>query len=270
MLYDNINYSLDISYLNNVFIREYDISKANINVLYSKGIIDEKVYNDLYNAERMVRQRYVGMLQKDKTIMETLKKGIIEAKKCLFEANDIKDYEVLSIKNDAVFIINRKLITTKFGLINFLNKNTYTSFYKFNNLELYYYYNNIDKSECLDIKGISDAKLVLHDQYMMQFLKDLFYTVQMNGVEVAMRLLKDFYNSYINLNLDIGYYRKFNNDSDYHYKFNTNIGTGFSAEYVSNDDKYAVDISFNLSILLELQKILTSMYFSKYKQPSRN
>ena len=34
MLYNEINYTSDISYLNNVFIYEYDISKANINVLY--------------------------------------------------------------------------------------------------------------------------------------------------------------------------------------------------------------------------------------------
>ena len=36
-IYDNINYSSDISYLTNTFIYEYDISKANINILYTKG-----------------------------------------------------------------------------------------------------------------------------------------------------------------------------------------------------------------------------------------
>ena len=60
----------------------------------------------------MTRQVYVGKLQRDKAIVDILKAGIIEAKKILFEANDIKDYEVLSIKNDAVFIINRNLINT--------------------------------------------------------------------------------------------------------------------------------------------------------------
>lgn len=265
MLYDNINYSLDISYLNNIFIREYDISKANINILYSKRVITKEVYDYLYNAERMVRQKYVGMLQKDKEIMEILKAGIIEAKKYLFEANNIQDYEVLSIKNDAVFIINRKLVNTNFGLINFLNKNTYTSFYKIHNLELYYYYNNMNKHEVLDVKGIGCDKLILHDQYMLQLLKDVFYSVQVSGIEVAMRLLKDFYMSYINLTLDVGYYRKFDVSSNYHYSLNTFLGTGFETENIEDKDKKYLDITYNLSIILELQKILTSIYFTKYK-----
>ena len=91
MLWENINYLAEISYLPNTLIYEYDISKANINVLYSKGVIDKKTYDYLYNAERMTRQVYVGKLQRDKAIVDILKAGIIEAKKILFEANDIKD-----------------------------------------------------------------------------------------------------------------------------------------------------------------------------------
>ena len=125
MLYNKMNYTTDISYLTNVFINEYDISKANINVLYSKRLIDSETYDWLYNAERMTRQVYVGKLQKDKMIAAELKAGIIEAKKMLFESNMVNDYEVLSIKNDAVFIINRTLEYTKFGLIEFKLKNRY-------------------------------------------------------------------------------------------------------------------------------------------------
>ena len=62
---------------------------------------------------------------------------------------------ILSIKNDAVFIINKKLINIEFGLIKFVEKNIYTSFYKINGIEYYYYYSNFTKEEYLDIKGIS-------------------------------------------------------------------------------------------------------------------
>ena len=265
MLWDNINYSAEISYLPNTLIYEYDISKANINVLYSKGVIDKKTYDYLYNAERMVRQVYVGKLQRDKAIVDILKAGIIEAKKMLFEANDIKDYEVLSIKNDAVFIINRNLINTQFGLINFVNKNQYTSFYKIKNLEMYYYYNNISKEEYLHIKGISDDILYLHDKYMIQLLKDIFYAVQIEGIEIAIRMLKDFYNKYVTRNLDVGYYRMFDNESMYHFNFKSVVNAGFAAADIGEFDKNVIDISFNLSILVELQKILISIYFDKYR-----
>ena len=124
MLYDNINYTSGISYLDNTFIYEYDISKANINVLYSKKAIDKDTYDYLYNANRDTRQVYIGKLQKEnKEIATILKAGIIEAKKWLFEANNIHDYEVLSIKNDAVFIINRVLNYTQFSIIEFKCKN---------------------------------------------------------------------------------------------------------------------------------------------------
>ena len=42
MLYEKTNYTADISYLTNVFITEYDISKCNINVLYKYKAIDEQ------------------------------------------------------------------------------------------------------------------------------------------------------------------------------------------------------------------------------------
>ena len=106
MIYEKTNYSAGLNYLNNTFIREYDISKANINVLFSKGIIDKRTYDYLYESERMIRQIFVGKLIKNNNgVSDVLKQGILEARKNLFEANDIKDYEVLSIKNDAVFII---------------------------------------------------------------------------------------------------------------------------------------------------------------------
>ena len=168
ILYYNINYTSGISYLDNTFIYEYDISKANINVLYSKKAIDKDTYDYLYNANRDTRQVYIGKLQKEnKEIATILKEGIIEAKKWLFETNNINDYEVLSIKNDAVFIINRVLNYTQFGLIEFKCKNKYTSFYKLNNLEAYYLFDSFSKNEELEIKGISDNVLLFHKNYML-------------------------------------------------------------------------------------------------------
>lgn len=265
-LWNQINYTSEISYLNNVFIYELDISKANINVLKTKNIIDDKTYDYLYNAERMVRQVFVGKLQKDKRVSDALKQGIIEAKKLLFEANDIKDYEVLTIKNDAVFLINRIPAIRDFGLIHFVPKNKYTGFYKVRNFEFFYYYSNLDKEEYLHIKGLSDAVIESHKDYFYQFLKDLFYTIQCNGIEIAIRLLKDFYMQYINLSLPIEYYRRFDTQNDYHFKIKTAIGTGFSINDNPNESmKPLLDITANLNLLIELQKILTNMYFVKYR-----
>lgn len=265
MLWEKVDYTADISYLNNIFITEYDISKCNINILYTKGIIDKNTYDFLYHSKRMVRQTYVGKLQKDITIVKALQSGIIEAKKMLFETNGLNDRDILSIKNDAVFIINKQLLHTKFGLIEFLPKGVYTSFYKFRDLEIYYYYNNMNKDEYIDVKGISDANLVKHEGYFLQLLQDIFYSIQTSGPEVAIRMLKEYYNEYITKKLPIEHYRKFNADSTYHLLYHTTIGTGFSADYLSQNNIEIVDISYNLSILLQLQKYIISMYFNKNK-----
>ncbi len=264
-LWQNMNYTSGISYLNNIFIYELDIQKANINVLRSQGLLDDKTYEFLANSERMVRQVYIGKLQKDQKYVKALKEGIIEAKRKLFEANNIQDYEVLSIKNDAVFIIGRIPANTNFGLIKFIPKNKYTGFYKVLNYEFYYFYNSLTKEEYLDVKGIGNDALRKHADFFYQFLKDLFYTIQCNGVEIALRLLKEYYIQYISLQLPVGNYRKFDPISDYHFKTKTSMGTGFSIEEASDDQRQYLDISMNLKILLELQKILNNMYFNKYK-----
>lgn len=263
MLWNKVNYTADISYLNNIFITEYDISKCNINVLFTKGIINEDTYKYLYNAERMERQTFVGKLQKDKRIADALKAGIIEAKKMLFEANNINDRDVLSIKNDAVFIINKKLQYTKFGLIEFIPKGLYTSFYKLPGMEVYYYYNNVSKDEYVEVKGISDNNLAKHEGYFLQLLKDIFYSIQINGPEVTLRMIKDAYNEYVSRKLPLEYYRKFDTKSVYHYMCRTSINTGFEAEYVPESDKWSLDISYNLAVLMQVQKYVVSMYFNK-------
>lgn len=264
MLWNTVNYTADISYLSNVFITEYDISKCNINVLFTKGLIDENTYIDLYNSERMKRQIYVGKLQKENpNIAKELKAGIIEAKKMLFEANDIQDRDVLSIKNDAVFIISKKPKITKFGLIEFLPKGIYTSFYKLPGLELYYYYNNMNKNEYIEVKGMSDINVEKHEEYFLQVLKDIFYSVQVNGPEITLRMIKDFYKEYITKSLPIGFYRKFDTTSNYHFMYRTMINTGFEAEYVSEKDKDLIDITYNMNILSILQRYVIDMYFNK-------
>ena len=123
-LWEMSNFTANISYLVNTYIYELDIQKSNINVLFLKGIIDQETYDKLYDAPRMVRQCYIGNLQKDIRVVKALQEGVKEARKALIETNAIQPHEVLSIKNDAVFLIGRLPQTTEFGMIKFIAKNT--------------------------------------------------------------------------------------------------------------------------------------------------
>lgn len=262
-LWEMSNFTANISYLVNTYIYELDIQKSNINVLFLKGVIDQETYDKLYDAPRMVRQCYIGNLQKDIRVVKALQEGVKEARKALIETNAIQPHEVLSIKNDAIFLIGRLPQTTEFGMIKFIAKNKYTGFYKLKHLECYYLYDSMTREEKLDIKGISDQNLALHKNGFYDFLCDLFNIMQCHGPEIAMRLLKDYYNLYIRRMLEIDYYREFNAGSQFKYRIHTSIGTGFMIEDSSDTQKSLLDISYNLQILQELSKILSHAYFGR-------
>ena len=131
-LYQKVNYTAPIDYLISKNIREYDITKSNINILLFFNKISKEQYDHFYNMDKTERNETIGkIIRDDEELKQAILDGVIEAKRMFFEANNIQDDEVLSIKNDAVFIIDRAMKYTKFGNIEFVNKNSYTSFYKF-------------------------------------------------------------------------------------------------------------------------------------------
>ena len=156
------NYNSEYNLILNSFIREYDLSKANINALYERGVISKDQYDNLYNSDKQIREKTIGlMIRKDQNIYKEIQKGIIDAKRNLIISNNIEPEDIVSIKNDAVFVKNNKLKYTKFGLMDFKLKNTYTLYIKINRYEFYYYYNSFNNEEKLDVKGINDDNLKL-------------------------------------------------------------------------------------------------------------
>ena len=264
-LYSAVSYSANIDFLLNNYVREYDISKANINILLHRGLIKEDLYNFLKQSDRMVRQVTIGkMMANNPSLSDELKSGIIEAKKKFFEANDIQDYEVLSIKNDAIYLINKIPQITKFDNIEFMCKNIYTSYYKIFNVEYYYYFDIVTGVEKLDVKGIGDDKLEYHKNHFLEFLLVLFNSAQVDNIKETIELINIFSNKYLNMELDIGYYRDFNASSLYTLKRILKYSS-LHAKFLPEKHKDVLDISHNYNILRELYKIYTSIYFNKIK-----
>lgn len=266
MIYENANYLAPIDYIVSSAIREYDISKANISILFKYGIINKETYEYYKLSDRMTRQISIGLMIRDHPeISKVLKDGITQARKELFVNNNIQDYEVLSIKNDAVYIIGRELLNTNCSGIIFNCKNLYTSFYKIKNKEYYYHYDRISKNEFLDIKGISSEILEIHKNYFMDFLITLFYTIQCDQIESSMNLLNSFYDSYINMDLPTEYYRRFDNESKFDLKFRSKFNT-YKCDFIQKSNLDMLDISYNLNILMELNKIISGIYFQRNRR----
>ena len=89
--------------------------------------------------EKQKREIIIGkMIARDKTLYQDIQSGIKEAKRKLFLTNDIEDLNIVSIKNDAVFIVGKYLQNTIFPPFEFKIKNEYNIFLQLQELEIYY------------------------------------------------------------------------------------------------------------------------------------
>lgn len=263
MISDKDTYLAPVKYLIGRDIREWDISKANISILRYLGVIDNVKYTELYNADRMYRQVQVGLMQKDERVSRALSNGFKQMRAMFCEANGIVDTDILSIKKDAIYLVDKIPPITSFsnqnGDVTFVSKHQYTSFFKLGGLELYFYHDIRDVS-ILDVKGISDNVLELHKPYMLDFMSYIFKLLQRHMLEDAVDSIQGFYNDYISISLPIGYYRELDNRSLY--KTNYNIG-GFTYVPMVHVIDDQIDISYNAGIVRELYSIVASLMISK-------
>lgn len=261
-LWKNKNYLLDVPYIIAHHIYEYDIQKANINVLRELDIIDDDYYNRLANMPKIKRQVEIGYLIKyTDGLSDKLSEGIALFRKKFFDSNNLEDTDILSIKNDAIFVIDKHPTVTDFGKVHFIKKNSYTSYMKLSrSIEIYFEFNVIDRTISLDVKGISDENLNKHHQYMATFIADVLYYIETGDISGALTYVSEFYNNYIERKLHPGYYRNFNADSNYTIMAN---GIEYSVAYCDSDNMLrSLDISVNLDIIRTINGYLTQIYFT--------
>ena len=264
-LWQKVNYSARVEYIIDSQIREFDISKANISILRDANVLSENEYQYFMSAPRMERQVYIGKLQGSNTeVTNILKAGIINAKKVFMESNGIQDSEILYIRNDAIAIIgNRYIGNLKVSdRISFRESARYSSFYNFNAIDMLYYYDPVTNSEFLDVKGLGKAGTEVHKPFMLDFLCELFYRAQMEGINQAIMILQSFHQKYISKELDIGYYRELNPQSYFKLKSEISMYSSLYMDHATEWHKRILDISYNDNLLRHFTRIYSSIYFN--------
>ena len=238
MLYEKHLYrNEDIEYLVNVDIIEYDLKSAGFNISKTFKLLDEKTIKRLEILDKKSRQIELGLLIKnDKEFGKRLNDGFAEARKRFFELNNLQDENVISIKKDAIFTTVRCFNTKVGEYLNFVEKNTYTSYYNINNIEFYYSKNH------LHVKGISDDLLEKHKEYMLEFLSHLFYLNETSTEKMRNKFIMEFIKYYKSKQLDIGYYRELNRYSVYRLNMEMN-GEKVGIDEIS--EKQYIDIGYN-------------------------
>lgn len=260
-IWSHKNYLAPYPYLIAHDIYEYDIQKANINVLYYKGLIDQEYYIKLLGMDRMDRQVEIGYLQRyTDGLTDRLSEGIAEFREKFIRTNNLADNDILAIKNDALFIIDKIPKYTDFDNIHFIQKNKYSSYIKLMNLEVYFASSVVNRNMTIDVKGISDMKLPLHENGMLSFIATVLFLVESGDLDSALSYFNEIYNDYLFRKLNIEYYREFNGRSQYLVTVNSNL---YYIDQCKDSDKNSLNISYNIFILRELYGILSTIQFQR-------
>ena len=216
-LYEKHNYTnKEIKFLVNTNIREYDMKAGGFSILKKKGCLSQSEIRYLESCPKLERNIYLGnKLKENKELVKIQMDGFKEARKLFFEANDLKEDSILSIKKDAIFIIKDiPKVTEIDDCINFRLANKYNSYYYLNENELYY----TTKTNNIDLKGISDLKLELHKDYFLKDLSIIFSLAEKNNNAYLLKYLKKYRSKYLNGELDINCYRELNRESMFRLK----------------------------------------------------
>lgn len=234
----------------NASIIEYDIRKANINLMRYYNLYDKSKLNFLEDLPKDKRERAVGlMLRKDPDLSKALEKAFNDIVYEFMTVNNIdKDDDVISIKKDAVFVCNKICQHTVFGPVEFIPKNKYHAFI---NIDRYEFYVGEDH---VDVKGLGDSAQY-HKNGICLLISDL---VNMLETTFEPRRINEYLAQMVKLyktkSLTIDMYREFNTNS----KFKCNID---GRDMYLNDVGYEyldehVDISFNyINIILPLMRL---------------
>ncbi len=254
LLYRKTNYLTPItSVINSVY--EYDIKSAGLSAIKEYKLLGEDVIDKLDLMSKSERNETIGKLKiKNRDLVKNEKRGILTAREEFFKQNHIKDEDVLSIKNDAIFIIGRKIRITDFGKhIRFILKNSYTSYHNISDIE--FYYNK--REDILDIKGLAKTIDPSHEKGLKEFLKTVFRYIEYDRLEELKKYLIEYSIKYKSRKLNKEAYKEFNHESKYRYIHNVD---GYFLLLDDIDDSFMdeLDITYNYMfiILPILQKYL--------------
>lgn len=285
-LWSKVRYTSPISFIIGRRIIEVDVTKANISILREADRISEDQYRYFLTSDRMERLVFVGNMQaKDESITALLQSRLREVRQKIFEIFCIDYSNLLSIRNDAVIFVDNSYrsytpeiaqttenyksagdITETYYLSQYLKfrvKGLYSSYYKIGNKEILYFINRISGEEYIDVAGIGDDALDLHRSYFLDLLMSLFESAEEGDIADTIDFLSKVYSQYISKSFDIGYYRRFDANSRYDIDKTISNLYDYQLDHMTNDQKSIVDISYNESILRQLQKIYSTIYFMK-------
>lgn len=237
-------------------IIEYDIKNAGMSLSLEYELLPKHKLIKIQKHDKDKQKRILGLMQrKDIKYSRALVKAFDKIIQEFIDINavDFKN-DVISIKKDAVFIINKEILVDKFGTnIIFVKKNIYHAYLLIEKFEFYF---NINGN--IDVKGLHDSKVPLHKDGILYILKELVASCESDGLNktIMHSFMKECMISYKKRQLPIECYREFNSESAFRV-----INEDESSVLIDNlTDKAFDEYGESLIIGYNYEKILLPLY----------
>ena len=255
----------DYDYLVSKKIIEYDIKDAGFNLTKYFKLLPKDKIAELEMLEKHQRHIQIGKyMRSDPNYSEDLTKSFRLIRRRFFMANEIEDSHILSIKKDAIFVVGKKCKNVEFENVEFVEKNVYTSYHRFGEIECYYN----GKTNELDIKGINNDLLYQHKSFM-NVLKRIFRLLENNSQADFIKFMKRFVDDYKNKRLNYGYYREFNSYSSYvllDKKSDDNLKLGnYSVGVMGMDTTLDSELDISYNYIHYILPIIQRFYFKNVR-----
>ena len=249
MFYINKNRTMCV----NSSIVEWDIHSGNTSMMYHYNLAPKPVIDKLAAMNKQDRVVAIGkLMKKDKEFSKKLEASFNSIAQDFVEINEIPRENIISIKRDAVYVLNRDIKFSTFGqYVEFVPKNQYTGWLYIKPYEFYF-----KDDSTIDVKGLSDNLIPKHEHGMLAFLSDLFDTCRASnmGKGDINQFMAEFSENYKFRRLKDDFYREFNQKSLYRLVY-PDIGEMLTESFPERDLEY-VDISYNyLNIIIKAIKI---------------
>ena len=233
----------NIRYLKNSIITEYDMKSAALSIIKEFRLIPEKYISKLEDLEKDKRNILIGKLQqKFPELIKSLNNGYAEARIKFTEENNLQEDRILSIKKDAIFLINPSNIKEDITEnIHFRPKNIYSSYTLLNiNNPIEIYFTN--SKDSLDIKNMQKNIKEFQKNYIIKKFYDIMKKYEVLSKEKIFDILKNFRNDYLTRKLPIGYYKSMENNK---YSYDR-----FEIEEITEDMVDIIDITYNYNKII--------------------
>lgn len=231
----------NIPFIHHESIEEWDIRSANTSLMRYYNLADPKIISKFDKMEKRDREPAVGLYsKKNKEFAIALEKAFTDIVGEFLNANSLDaENDIVSIKKDAVFVRNKEIQQSEFGdgVVKFIKKNSYSGCLLIPNYEFYY-----TKDSIIDVKGVSDDALNLHQDGMLA-LVSLMMQESYNWIELN-QFMKEYAIAYKTRQLPFNAYREFTSLS----KFRVNLyGNEVMMDEIDEELLECTDISYNYS-----------------------